>query len=132
MYMQRWRVVTYVCFAYLAYFIATLWHGLVASIGRPRGHLTPWFVCAALGLLFYGMATRRRWARGLGLAVGIGSLPLWALAILWGYAFSGFSSKSGEPTFFSPLLWGIVPPLGLSIALIALLVKPLPAEVRSE
>jgi hypothetical protein len=39
------------------------------------------------------MQRRRRWARGLGLAVGIGSLPLWALVILWGYAFSALPGE---------------------------------------
>ena len=96
-----------------------------------RGHLAPWLICAILGLLCYGMATRRAWARALGLAVGIASLPFWGAAILWGYAFSGFSSKSGEPTLISPLLWAIMPALILSIALIALLVRPLRGEERS-
>lgn len=126
--MQRRSVVTFVCFAYLVYCAIILGHGLLASIARPRGHLAPWLICATLGLLCYGMATRRGWARGLGLVVGIASLPLWGAVILWGYAFSGFSSKSGEPTLYSPMLWGIVPPLVLSIALIVLLVRPLPGD----
>jgi hypothetical protein len=124
--MQRRLVVTIVCFAYAAYCTVILWHGLLASIARPRGHLAPWLICGTLGLLCYGMASRRGWARGLGLVVGIVSLPLWGAVILWGYVFSGFSSKSGEPTFDSPMLWGIAPPVVLSIALVVLLVKPLP------
>ena len=124
--MQRRSVVTLVCFAYLAYCVVILWHGLLSSIARPRGHLAPWLICTTLGLLCFGMATRRGWARGLGLLVGIASLPLWGAAILWGYAFGGFSGKSGEPTFFSPVLWGIVPPLVLSVTLVVLLVRPLP------
>jgi hypothetical protein len=126
-YMQRRSVVTFVCFGYLAYCVVILRHGLVSSIARPRGHLASWLICATLGLLCYGMWTHRGWARGLGLAVGIASLPLWGAAILWGYAFSGFSSKSGAPTFYSPV-WGIVPPILLSIALIVLLVRPLTDE----
>jgi hypothetical protein len=129
--MQRRSVVAFLCFAYLAYCVVILRHGLLSGIARPRGHLAPWLICAILGLLCYGMSTRRAWARALGLAVGIASLPLWGAAILWGYAFSGFSSKSGEPTLVSPLLWAIIPPLMLSIALIALLVRPLRGDESS-
>ena len=128
--MQRRSAVTFVCFAYLAYCVVILRHGLVSSITRPRGHMGPWLICATIGLLCYGMVTHRGWARGLGLAVGIASLPLWGAAIVGGYVFSGFSSKSGEPTFYSPVLWAIVPPVLLSIALIVLLVRPLTDEPR--
>src|SRR5271166_1833652 len=126
--MQRRSVAVLVCVAYFAYCSVILSHALLAGVARPRGHMAPWFICATLGLLCYGMYARRSWARVLGLVVGIGSLLFWAMVYIWGYAFSGFGSRSGEPTFYFPMLWAIVPPVVLSISLIVLLAKPLPGD----
>jgi hypothetical protein len=128
--MQRRSLVTIVCFSYAAYGAAALWRALLVGIVRPHHHLGAWFILAILGLLCYGMATRRRWARGLGLFVGIGSLMIWAMVLLWGYAFSGFSSRSGEPTLSFFLVAAFLPGFLFSIALLVLLAKPLPREER--
>jgi hypothetical protein len=121
--MQRRSIVTIVCFSYAVYGAAVLWRALLAGIVRPHHHLGPRFVLAILGLLCYGMATRRRWAQGLGLFVGIDGAAL-------GYAFSGFSSRSGEPTLSFFLVAAFLPGFLCSIALLALLAKPLPREER--
>jgi len=126
--MRRQSAVTTVSIGYAIYSVAILSRGLLTSVVRPRGHLSSWFICAILALLAFGMVTKQRWARGLGLFVGVAGSFLWSLAIVWLYAFSGFSSRSGEPTFFSWVVWACVPPLLLSIALIVLLAKPLPDQ----
>jgi hypothetical protein len=124
--MQRWFVATVVSFGYAAYWAAILLHGLFAGLTRPHPRLAPWLIVAILGLLCYAMATRRRWARGLGLVVAIGGLILWTMVGLWLYALSGFSSRSGDPTLFSwEMATGVLPQLLFSVALIVLLAQPL-------
>jgi hypothetical protein len=113
--MRRQSAVTTVSIGYAIYCVAILSRGLLTGVVRPRGHLSPWFICAILALLAYGMITKQRWARSLGLFVGVAGSFLWSLVIVWLYAFSGFSSRSGETTFFSWAVWASVPPLLLSI-----------------
>lgn len=124
--MQRWFIATVLAFGYAAYWAAILLHGLFAGVARPHPRLAPWLFVAILGLVGYAMATRRRWARGLGLVVAIGGLILWTMVGLWLYIFSGFSSRSGDPTLFSrEIVAGVLPQLLFSVALIALLARPL-------
>jgi len=124
--MQRWFVVTIVSFGYAAYCAAILLHGLFAGLTRPHPRLGPWLIVATLVLLGFATATRWRWARALGLVVAIGGLILWTMAGLWLYAFSGFSSRSGEPTLFSrEMVAGILPQILFSVALLVLLARPL-------
>jgi hypothetical protein len=131
--MQRRYVVMIVSFAYAAYWAAILLHRLFAGVTRPRTSLAPWLIGAILGLLCYAMATRRPWARGLGLVVAIGSLILWTMVGVWVYAFSGFSSRSGEQTLFSlGMAAGVLPQLLFSVALLVLLAKPLVDETPSD
>jgi hypothetical protein len=94
--MRRQSAVTTVSIGYAIYGVAILSRGLLTSVVRPRGHLSPWFICAILALLAYGMVTKQRWARGLGLLVGVAGSFLWSLAIVWLYAFSGFNSRLGR------------------------------------
>jgi hypothetical protein len=48
---------------------------------------------------------------------------------VWVYAFSGFSSRSGEQTLFSlEMAAGVLPQLLFSVALLVLLAKPLVDE----
>ena len=131
--MQRRYVVIAVSFAYAAYWAAILLHRLLPGVARPHQSLAPWLIGAILGLLCYGMATRRRWARGLGLVVAIGSLILWTMVGLWIHAFSGFSSKSGEQTLFSlEMVAGVLPQLLFSVALLVLLARPLVDETHTD
>ena len=131
--MQRRYVAMTVSFAYAAYWAAILLHRLFAGVTRPRPNLAPWLIAAILGLLCYAMATRRRWARGLGLVVAIGSLILWTMVGVWVYAFSGFSSRSGEQTLFSlGMAAGVLPQLLFSVALLVLLAKPLVNETPAD
>jgi hypothetical protein len=100
--MQRRSLVTIMCFSYAAYGAAVLWRALLVGIVRPQHHLGPWFILAILGLLCYGMATRRRWARALGLFVGVGSLMLWAMVLLWGTLSAGLAAaRVNRPSLFS-------------------------------
>jgi biotin transporter BioY len=126
--MERRSIATVVCFVYAAFCVAILGHALVKGIMRPQHHVGPWLICAVLGLLCYGMATRRRWARALGLVVGIGGLLFWAMVSVWLYAFSGFSSRSGEQEISAWMVAALLPPFFFSIALLVLLVRPLPGE----
>ncbi len=126
--MQRRIAATLVAFAYAAYSVAMLWHGLLRALARPRGNLGSWVICAVLALLCYGMATRQRWARAIGLIIGVASLPLWAAVMFWGYAFSGFSNRSGEPGFSLALVIPVLVPLLCSLALVVLLARPLADE----
>jgi hypothetical protein len=129
--MQRRKTVTIVAFLYTAYCTLIMGRSLLVGLVRPsRVQFGPWILCAALGLLCYGLTTRRPWARPLGLFVGIFSLFLLGIALLWGYAFSGFSSRSGQPEFSIRLLAGLLPALLCSLTLLALLIKPLPEEDR--
>jgi hypothetical protein len=119
--MHRRVVVAIVSFAYAAYWAAIPLHGLFTGVTRPHPKLAPWLIVTILGLLCYGMATRRRWAHALGLVVAIGGLILWTIVGLWIYAFSGFSSRSGNPTLFSwEMAVGVLPQLLFSVALLAL------------
>ena len=124
--MQRWFVDTVLSFGYAAYCAAILLHGFFAGSTRPHPRLGPWLIVAILVLLGYAMATRRRWARALGLVVAIGGLILWTMAGLWLYAISGFSSRSGEPTLFSwEMAAGVLPQILFSVTLFVLLARPL-------
>jgi hypothetical protein len=123
--MQRRTIATVVSFAYAIYWIPLLWRGLLRGLARPRVGLGPLLICALLALLCYGMAARRTWARGLGLLVGIGGIILCPLGIFGLYIFSGFSSRSGRPTFSLALVLPVLPLLLLSGALVVLLARPL-------
>jgi hypothetical protein len=81
--MQRWKTVTIVAFLYTAYCILIMGRSLLVGLVRPsRVQFAPWILCAVLGLLCYGLTTRRPWARTLGLCVGIFSLFIWGIALL--------------------------------------------------
>lgn len=129
--MQRRYVVMIVSFAYAGYWVTILLHRLFAGMTPPR--MAPWLIVIILGLLCYGVATRQRWARGLGLVVALGGLILWTMAGLWIYTFSGFSSRSGEQTLFSlGMLGGVLPQLLFSVALLVLLARPPVDETHAE
>jgi cytochrome bd-type quinol oxidase subunit 2 len=123
-FMQRRSLATIVCFVYAAYWGAVLFHGLRFGTVGNRLHLVPWLIFAILGLLCYGMAVGRSWARGAGLAVAIGGLILWPVSMVAIYFFSLF----GDEAFSPRMVQGIVPPLVFSILLVVLFAKPLPAE----
>jgi hypothetical protein len=131
--MQRRNVVVIVSFAYAAYWTAILLHRLFAESMRPHFRVIPWLVGGILGLLCYAMATRRRWARALGLVVAAAGLVFWSLVGVWLYAFSGFSSRSGNPTLFSFAMGaGVLPQLLFSVALLVLLARPFVDDAHTE
>jgi hypothetical protein len=129
--MRRRYIVMIVSFGYAAYWAVILLHRLLAGVTRPHLSLAPWLIGAILGLLCYGLVTRRRWARGLGLVVAIAGLILWTMAGVWGYVFSGFSSQSGDPTLFSWGMVAVLPLLLFSLALLVLLARPLVDETHT-
>jgi hypothetical protein len=65
--MRRQSAVTAVSIGYAIYCVAILSRGLLTSVARPRGHLSPWLICAILALLAFGLVAKQRWARGVGL-----------------------------------------------------------------
>src|ERR1700691_803454 len=130
--MPRQRIATFMCFVIALAWLAIMWRSMLAGLVRHQVRLGPWMISALLGLLCYGIATHRRWARWLGLIVTTGSLLIWPMVMMWAYVFSGFSNRSGSPAVSPWMILIVAPPMLFSLALFVMFVRPFAAFPPTE